>query len=177
MGIRRLRLWGPLGWAWQWPLGLWGHVGLLIGGSSLCVWGRSLRWVRLPWVRCLATRLSCWGLRVGGLLLAWVRSLTRLSIIRCLALRAISSWSLLSIRSHLWTIRHATHASRSASLHSHWVSLGSRRAISLARVTGPLLRTCGRPLLRLLTVRTACSIWLTSHFYHWVHGTRWLVSN
>lgn len=75
---------------------------------------------------------------------------------------------------YLWTIRHPTHACRSTSLHSHWVSLGSRGAISLARVTRPLLRTCGRPLLRLLTVWTACSVWLTSHFPHWVHGTRWL---
>lgn len=73
---------------------------------------------------------------------------------------------------YLWTIRHATHASRSTSLHSHWVSLGTWWAITLARVTGSLLWTCRRPLLRLLTVWTACSIWLTSHFSHWVHGTR-----
>lgn len=73
---------------------------------------------------------------------------------------------------YLRTILHATHGSRGTSLHSHWVSLGTWWAITLARVTRPLLWTCGRPLLRLLTVWTACSIWLTSHFSHWVHGTR-----
>lgn len=75
---------------------------------------------------------------------------------------------------YLWTIRHATHASRGTSLHSHWISLRTWRAITLARVTGPLLWTCGRPLLRLLTIWTACSVWLTSHFCHWVYGTGWL---
>lgn len=177
MGIRWLRLWGPLGWTWQWPLGLWGHVGRLIGWSSLGVCSRS-RWrVGLPWVRSLATWLSLWGLGVGGLLLAWVGSLAWLAIIWCLALGAIASWSLLSVRSHLWTIWHATHASRGTSLHSHWISLGTWRAITLARISRPLLWTCGRPLLRLLTVWTASSVWLTSHFSHWVHGTRWLGSN
>lgn len=81
MGIRWLGLWGPLGWAWQWPLRLWGHVGLLIWGSSLGVWGRSWWRVRLPCVRCLATLLSWWRLGVGGLLLAWMRTLARLAII------------------------------------------------------------------------------------------------
>lgn len=177
MGIRWLGLWGPLGWAWQWPLGLRGHVGLLIGRSSLTVCSRS-RWrVGLPRVRSLAARLSLRGLGVRGLLLAWVGSLARLPIIWCLALGAIASWSLLSIRSHLWTVRHATHASRGTSLHSHWIALRTWGAVTLTRVTWPLLWTCGRPLLRLLSVWIACSIWLTSHFSHRIHGTRWLVPN
>lgn len=154
-------------------------MGLLIGLSSLGVWSGSRRRVGLPWVRCLAARLSWWGLRIGALLLAWVRSLAGLAVIWCLPLRAVASWSLLSIRSHLWTIWHATHASRGTSLHPNWESLRTWRAITLARVARPLLWTCGRPLLRLLTVWTACSVWLTSHFSHWVHRTRWLdlVSN
>lgn len=90
-----------MGCAWQWPLGLWGHVGLLIGWASLGVCSSSWWRVGLSWVRSLATLLSLWRLGVGGLLLAWVRSLARLAIIWCLALRAITSWSLLSIRTHL----------------------------------------------------------------------------
>lgn len=176
MGIRWLRLWRPLGWTWQWTLGLWGHMWLLIGWSSLVVCSRGLWRMGLPWVRSWATRLSLLRLGIGGLLLARVRSLARLAIIRCLALGSIASWSLLTIRSHLWAIWHATHASWGTSLHSHWISLRTWRTITLARVTRPLLWTCRRSLLRLLTVWTACSVWLASHFPHWIHGTRRLVS-
>lgn len=95
----------------------------------------------------MAPRLSLRRLGVRGLLLAWVRTLARLAIIRSLALGAIASWPLLPIRTHLWTVRHAAHASRRAALHSYWISLGTWRAITLAWVTWPLLWTCGRTLL------------------------------
>lgn len=48
---------------------------------------------------------------------------------------------------YLWTVRHSTHVSRGTSRHSYWVSLGSWRAITLARVARPRLRTCRRSLL------------------------------
>lgn len=147
MGIRWLRLWGSLGLDWHWPLGLRGHVGLLIGWSSLGVLGRIWQRMGLPWVRCLATLLSWWGLAVGGLLLARERSLAWLPVIRCLTLGAIASWSLLSIRSHLRTIWHATHAAGRSSWHSHWISLWTRRTITLTRITRTLLWTCRRALL------------------------------
>lgn len=75
-------------------------------------------------------------------------------------------------RRYLWAVRQASHSSRCASLHPHWISLGSRRAVTLTRVPRSLLWTGGGTLLRLLTVRAAGAVRLPSHFHHWIHGTR-----
>lgn len=174
LGIWWLRL--PLGGPRQRPLALGGHVGLLIGRRSLAVGSGRGRWVGLPRVRRLPTLLSRGGLGVGRLLLARVRGLARLAIVLGLGLRPITSWSLLAIGSHLWSIRHAPHSCRSTSLHPHWVSLGTRGAVRLAGITWSLLGPGGRTLLRLLGVRTSCSVRLASHLRHRVHGTRRLVS-
>lgn len=176
MRVRWLRLRGALGWAWQWPLGLRGHVGLLIGWPPLGMWARGLGRVRLLPRVCLSTLLSRWRLGVGCLLLARVRSLTLGAVVWSLALGSITSWSLLSIGSHLLSILHACHSPRSAALHSHWVSVGAWRSIALTRVPWSLLTPRRGPLLGLLGVRACPSISLAPHLPHWIHGTWRLAS-
>lgn len=92
-----------------------------------------------------------------------------LTIVASLAL-AISSWALLSI-THLLSVLHASHSTRGASLHGHWVSLWSWGAIALTREGRPLLSPWWWPLL--LRIRVSCSIMLASdlpHLVHWAWG-------
>lgn len=150
MRIRWLGLGGALRRPWQWRLRLRGHVGLLIGRPALCMWGGCLGRVLLPLVWRLSTLLPWLGLGIGTLLLTGMWSLALLTIELSLALGPIATWSLLSVGGHLLPIRHAPHTPRGTALHSHWISLGCRRAIALTRVTRPLLCPWGRPLLWLL---------------------------
>ena len=72
----------------------------------------------------------------------------------------------------LLPILHASHATRSAALHSHWVSMGARRSVALARVAWPLLSPRRGALLGLLGVWASPSIRLASHLPHRIHGAR-----
>ena len=72
----------------------------------------------------------------------------------------------------LLPILHASHATGSAALHSHWVSMGARRSVALARVARPLLSPWRGPLLGLLGVRASPSVRLASHLPHRIHGAR-----
>lgn len=135
------------------PLGLRRHVGLLIGWPTLGMRAGSLGRVGLPCVGCGPTLLPWWGLGVGCLLLSRMGSLALCAVVWTLALGAITSWSLLSVGRHLLPIWHASHSP--AALHSHWISVGARGSVALARVTGPLLCPWRRALLR---VRAAPSI-------------------